>query len=54
MKDSKLNVLYSFDEVHGAMPETPLFWDGASYLFGTTFGGGARFVGTVFKLTLNP
>jgi uncharacterized repeat protein (TIGR03803 family) len=54
LKGSKLSVLYSFDYVHGSVPETPLFWDDAGYLFGTTFGGGTRGVGTVFKLSLNP
>jgi uncharacterized repeat protein (TIGR03803 family) len=47
-------VLYSFQGgSDGAAPNSPLIFDQAGNLYGTTFGGGAYQQGTVFKLSPN-
>ncbi len=44
-------VVHSFTGADGLEPEAGLVLDNAGSLYGTTFGGGASQVGTVFKLT---
>jgi len=51
LKGNRLKVIYSFDNVHGATPQAPLFVDASGKIFGTTFEGGAGFVGVVFEIT---
>jgi len=46
----KVKTIYAFKGSDGAMPQAPLFWDGDSNLYGTTFEGGSGFTGTVFEL----
>jgi uncharacterized repeat protein (TIGR03803 family) len=43
--------LFSFDGPDGSVPLAGLIIDGASNLYGTTTGGGAKDYGTVFKIT---
>jgi uncharacterized repeat protein (TIGR03803 family) len=45
------SVLYSFDGSDGEEPGTPLVFDGAVNLYGTTQFGGTNGTGTVFELT---
>jgi len=51
------SVLYGFCSLtqcaDGEDPEAGVIFDGAGNLYGTTYGGGASGVGTVFKLTPN-
>jgi uncharacterized repeat protein (TIGR03803 family) len=47
----KYEVLHSFTGADGANPYAALIRDAAGNLYGTTFGGGAFGLGTVFKLT---
>jgi uncharacterized repeat protein (TIGR03803 family) len=44
-------ILYSFSGSDGATPFTTLIFDASGALYGTTLGGGAFGVGTVFQLT---
>jgi uncharacterized repeat protein (TIGR03803 family) len=47
------SVLHSFEGNGGEQPWAGLIFDAAGNLYGTTYGGGASFAGTVFKLTPN-
>ncbi|MGZ5566104.1 MAG: beta strand repeat-containing protein [Limisphaerales bacterium] len=46
-----LKLLYSFDNTHGATPQTGLTFGPDLALYGTTFNGGANSKGTVFRIT---
>lgn len=43
-------ILVSFDDNHGAFPQSSLIIDSKGDLFGTTFGGGASGAGTVYEI----
>jgi len=49
--DGKLTVLYNFDTVHGAGPQSGLTLGSDGNFYGTTYGGGAKGGGTIFKVT---
>jgi uncharacterized repeat protein (TIGR03803 family) len=52
---STYKVLYQFSGTDGADPEdSSLAFDAAGNLYGTSYGGGAYGIGTVFELTPNP
>lgn len=49
------SILYAFsDGADGGFPGSDLIFDNAGNLYGTTVGGGANDMGTVFKLTPKP
>ena len=45
-----LSTLATFTGTNGANPEAGLIADGSGNLYGTTYGGGSGYVGTVFKI----
>ena len=50
---NKYKVLHAFHGKDGATPYASLIFDAVGNLYGTTIGGGADNLGTVFKLTSN-
>jgi uncharacterized repeat protein (TIGR03803 family) len=49
----KESVLHSFNRRDGSAPRAGLIFDAGGSLYGTTYGGGSRYHGTVFRLTPN-
>jgi uncharacterized repeat protein (TIGR03803 family) len=50
----KYSVLFAFSGANGATPQSGLIADSAGNLYGTTWGGGRKGLGTVFKLSAPP
>ena len=50
---AQLTTIHEFNQTNGSMPVAGMIYDGATYLYGTTYIGGISDTGTVYKLNVN-